>query len=31
MDKLLVHYKTKEGMKKFTEDIVPEYEKLFSI
>ena len=31
MDKLLVHYKTQEGMKKFTEDIVPEYEKLFSI
>lgn len=25
---LLVHYKTKEGMKKFTDDIVPEYEKL---
>jgi len=31
MDKLLVHYKTQEGMKKFTEDIVLEYEKLFSI
>jgi transaldolase len=26
--KLLVHYKTQEGMKKFTEDIVPEYAKL---
>ena len=25
---LLVHYKTKEGMKNFTDDIVPEYEKL---
>ncbi|KYK31620.1 MAG: transaldolase [Thermoplasmatales archaeon SG8-52-3] len=25
---LLVHYKTQEGMKKFTDDIVPEYEKL---
>ena len=22
---LLVHYKTQEGMKKFTDDIVPEY------
>jgi transaldolase len=25
---LLVHYKTKEGMKKFTDDIIPEYENL---
>jgi transaldolase len=25
---LLVHYKTKEGMKKFTDDIIPEYEDL---
>ena len=25
---LLVHYKTKEGMKKFTDDIIPEYEAL---
>lgn len=25
---LLVHYKTQEGMKKFTEDIVPEYAEL---
>lgn len=31
MDKLLVHYKTQEGVRKFTEDVVPEYEKLFSI
>jgi transaldolase len=25
---LLIHYKTKEGMQKFTDDVVPEYEKL---
>ena len=28
IDELVKHYKTKEGMKKFTEDIVPEYAKL---
>ncbi|MBN2072989.1 MAG: transaldolase [Actinobacteria bacterium] len=28
IDSLLVHYKTIEGMKKFTEDIVPEYAEL---
>ncbi|MBN2072625.1 MAG: hypothetical protein JW770_01595 [Actinobacteria bacterium] len=28
IDSLLVHYKTMEGMKKFTEDIVPEYAEL---
>ncbi|GAI14574.1 unnamed protein product, partial [marine sediment metagenome] len=31
IDRLLVHYKTQECMKKFTEDIVLEYEILFSI
>ena len=25
---LLVHYKTMEGMKKFTEDVIPEYAEL---
>jgi transaldolase len=31
IDKLLIHYKTQEGMRRFTEDVVPEYEKLFDI
>ena len=25
---LLIHFKTQEGMKKFTDDIIPEYEDL---
>lgn len=29
IDKLLSHVKTKEGIKKFTQDIVPEYSNLF--
>jgi transaldolase len=28
IQELVSHYKTREGMKKFTDDIVPEYEKL---
>ncbi|GAG67518.1 unnamed protein product, partial [marine sediment metagenome] len=27
--KLLSHFKTREGMQKFTQDIVPEYAELF--
>ena len=29
IEQLLSHYKTREGMKKFTSDVVPEYETLF--
>ncbi|MEF8847563.1 MAG: transaldolase family protein [Candidatus Thermoplasmatota archaeon] len=28
ISKLLIHYKTQEGMKRFTEDVVPEYAEL---
>jgi transaldolase len=27
--KMLEHYKTEEGVKKFSEDVVPEYRNLF--
>ncbi len=30
IEELLVHYKSQEGMKKFTDDIVPEYAKLIT-
>ena len=29
IEQLLSHYKTREGMQKFTSDVVPEYEALF--
>jgi transaldolase len=29
LEKLLMHFKTREGMKSFIKDVVPEYEKIF--